>query len=222
MILPPVETDESLVAHGLYQQMHQGEPTRVQEFWTVHSLPDQAHIWRSQLVYDGRVPLSACYVLRDPELRPVQVVFYWRWQDGREDMVEYRFMPGYAIILQDNLAQDMILPAWYEVNPWHTITRNFVWFGYDQAINERQSFPVLSPGIQQGTLWPGLITVSASLERVDIMPGPAGPHKGFVFSVDQPGLGAQSLLFDEFGVPLRWELPGEQLVVRLAEYVRNP
>ncbi len=219
-MLPPVEADEELIAHGLYQQLRRGQPTRVQEFWTAHSLPDGALIWRSQLLYDGVMPLSACYLLRDPGFRPVQMVFYWRWQDGREDIVEYRLMPGYVTVLHGEQMQDMILPAGYEVYGWHTITENFLWAGYDRAARGAQTLSVVTPGIQAGTLWPNLISIDACLAQAEILPGPQGPHSGLVFVLNMAEMGPQRLHFDEHGVPVRWVLPEEELVVELAEYNR--
>lgn len=219
-MLPPVESDENLIAHGIYQQIHHGKATQVQEFWTVHSLPDTALIWRSQLIYDGVIPLSACYLLRDPEARPMQMVFFWRWQDGIEDAIEYRFLPGHIKILYREQIQDMILPADYEVYAWHTVTEHFLWNGYDRTKRGEQDIKIISPGIHEGTLWPRILAVQANLAQMQILPGKSGPHKGVVFAVDMPNVGAQRLHFDEFGVPLRWELPHDDLRVELAEYTR--
>ena len=42
------------------------------------------------------------------------MVFFWRWQDGREDMIEYRLLPDHMTILYHGEEQEMILPAGYE------------------------------------------------------------------------------------------------------------
>lgn len=219
-MLPPVEADEQLVAHGLYRQVRQGMPTKLQEFWSMHSLPDEATIWRSQLLYDGVMPVSACYLLRDPQFRPVQMVFYWRWQDGREDLIEYRFMPRHMVILYEDQVQDMILPADYEVYGWHTVTENLLWGSYNQKALGWQALTLVSPGIQHGTLWPTLIEMRAEYQGSEILPGPGGPHPTRLYAVEMPDTGAQTLHFDNFGVPLRWVLSEEQLTVELLEYVR--
>ncbi len=219
-MLPPVESDERLAAHGLYQQFRQGEPTRFQELWSVHMLPDQATIWRAQLVYDQVLPVSACYLLRDPDFQPVQMVFYWRWQDGREDLIEYRFMGGYAAILYRDQVQDMILPADYDVYGWHTIMSSLLWRRYDYRRQGRQTLTLLGPGLARGTLWPSLLEMEATLERYEIVPGPAGPYRGKAFAIRMPGLGPQTLVLDPFGVPLRWALPADHLAVELIEYKR--
>ncbi|MBN1963931.1 MAG: hypothetical protein JW910_04760 [Anaerolineae bacterium] len=220
MMLPPVEADETLVAHGVYQQVRGGKPTPVREFWTAHSLPDAATIWRSQLLYDGVLPLSACYLLRNPEHRPVQMVFMWRWQDGGDGMVEYRFMPGYMEILHGEQVNQMILPVAFDVYGWHTITEHFLCLGYDRAQRGTQRFTLVCPNIQDGTLWPMLMSVDATLSQTAIMPGQGGPHPGYLFDLDQPEIGPQQLRCDAFGVPLAWTLPGEQLTVELTEYTR--
>jgi hypothetical protein len=41
-----------------------------------------------------------------------------------------------------------------------------------------------------------------------------------VFSLQQPDVGLQYLHIDEFGVPIQWHLPAEQLSVILTEYTR--
>jgi len=46
-------------------------PARLREAWSVPVLPDYATVWRAQLVYDRALPVSACYLLRDPDFRPV-------------------------------------------------------------------------------------------------------------------------------------------------------
>jgi hypothetical protein len=219
-MLPPVEADEALVAQGRYQQIRQGRPTRMQEVWTAHGLPDGALIWRSHLLVDGVAPISACYLLRDPQWHPVQLVFYWRWQDGREDMIEYRFMPDHAIIVYRDRMQDMILPVGYEVYGWHTVTENFLWAGYDRLVRGTQSFSLVAPGIQHDTLWPSVVSLEAALEQSEILPGPGGPHGGFAFSIQMAEMGPQRLHFDEHGVPVRWALPEEELTVELVEYTR--
>lgn len=220
-MLPPVQPDEALLARGLYQQHRRGQPTEVHERWSIYSLPDGALIWRSELHY-GPALLSACYLLRDPDFRPAQMVFYWRWQDGRQDLIEYRFMPRHALILPHaGQPRQMILPAHCEVYGWHTVTEHFVWLGYDHARRGRQTMTVLNPNIEQGTLWPGTATLEVVLEQTEIAPGPDGPHKTHVFAIDQPGLGPQRLHVDEFGVPVRWEMDSEQMTVTLAEYIRE-
>lgn len=219
-MLPPVEADESLVAHGVYQQLRAGKPTRIQEFWTAHSLPDQAIIWRSQLLYDGVIPLSACYLLRDPEFRPMQLVFSWRWQDGTDDLIEYRFLPGFMEVLHGDDVREVILPARYDVYGWHTITEHFLWLGYDRLAQGEQSFTLVCPNIQAGTLWPTTMSLQATLSQIEIVPGQGGPHKAFLFDITQEAIGPQQLRFDAFGVPLRWLLAQEQLTVELAEYSR--
>lgn len=219
-MLPPVEADEELVAHGLYQQLRRGQPTRIQEFWTAHSLPDGALIWRSQLMYDGAMPLSACYLLRDPVSRPVQMVFYWRWQDGREDVIEYRLMPEYVTILHGGEMQDMIVPVGYEVYGWHTITEHFLWAGYNRVVRGEQTLTVVTPNIQAGTLWPYLMSIDVALAQAEILPGPQGPHSSLVYALRMAEMGPQHLHFDTHGIPVRWELPEEDLVVELAEYSR--
>jgi hypothetical protein len=219
-LLPPIEPDETLVAYGRYQQLRQERPTPIQEHWTVHTLPDGALIWRSQLSH-GTTPLSACYLLRDPQSRPVQLIFFWRWADGREDVAEYRFMPGYVTTFYHEQTQEMLLPARYEVYSWHTITENFVWMGYDQAARGAQHFNLVSPNIQDDTLWPGVIPLEAHLEQIQIAPGNDGPRKVAVFALQQPGVGLQYLHVDEFGVPLKWALPAEHLSAVIAEYTRT-
>jgi hypothetical protein len=220
-MLPPVESDELLVAHGLYEQKRQGESTKLQEFWSVHSLPDEAMIWRSQLIYDGLVPISACYLIRNPLSRPVQMVFYWRWPDGRDDMIEYRFALQHLTVLHQNQVQEMILPVDYQVYGWHTVTENLLWLGYNRTLGGQQTINMLAPGIQQGTLWPTLLQMNAEFDRVEIAPGLDGPFKAVSFFVDMPEVGAQRLYFDEFGVPVRWILPQEDLLVELVEYRRT-
>jgi hypothetical protein len=220
-MLPPIEPDEQLVAHGLYQQVRQDKPTKLQESWSVHSLPDQAMIWRSQLVYDGVLPISACYLLRDPAFQPMQMVFYWRWPDGREELIEYRFSPQHVTILYGGQAQDMILPVGSQVYGWHTIMENLLWLGYDRQRGGSQTIRILAPGIHQGTLWPSFMTMEATFDRTEIMPGPGGPYKAAAFVAEMPGIGLQHLYFDEFGVPLRWVLHDEQLRVELTEYRRT-
>ncbi len=219
-ILPPVEPDEALVAHGIYRQLRRGKSTRIQEFWTAHALSDGAQIWRSQLFFDGVTPISACFLLRDPDGRPVQMVFYWRWQSGRDDLVEYRFMPDYALVVHGGDVQKMILPANYEVYGWHTITEHFLWAGYDRRLQGRQAVTLVAPGIQHGTLWPALLQVDAELDRKEIVPGPDGPRLGYGFALTMPEIGAQRLHLDAYGVPVRWVLPVESLSVELAEYAR--
>ncbi|MBN2470468.1 MAG: hypothetical protein JXN59_07075 [Anaerolineae bacterium] len=219
-MLPPVEADEQLMARGLYHQVRQGVPTGVHELWSAHALPDEATIWRSQLAYEGVSPFSACYLLRDPDFRPIQLVFYWRWQDGREDLIEYRFMPRHMSILHGDTIQDMILPASYEVYGWHTVTEHALWASYNRASRGWQSITLVTPGIQGGTLWPALMQVRAEYQRSEIMPGPGGPHSARQFAVEMEEMGAQSLYFDGYGVPLRWVLPEENLVVELLEYER--
>lgn len=219
-MLPPVESDERLAARGLYQQIRRAEPTRFQEVWSIHRLPDEATIWRTQLLYDQAIPMSACYLLRDPDFRPVQMVFYWRWQDGREDLIEYRFMPGYATILYRDQAQDMILPADYDVFGWHTIMSHLLWRRYDYRKQGRQALTLIGPGLTGGTLWPALLEMEAVLDRREIIPGPAGPHKGSAFTLRMVELGPQTLVLDSFGVPLRWVLPAAQLTFELTEYER--
>ena len=219
-MLPPVEPDEQLIAHGLYQQVRDGHPTRLQEFWTVHGLPDRALIWRSQLLYNGVAPISACYLLRDPQFKPAQMVFYWRWPDGRDDLIEYRFAPGHMTILYRERAQEMILPVGYEVYGWHTITENFLWASYDRRVRGTQDFTLVVPGIHHGTLWPRLMFLQATHERSEILPGPGGPHSGFAFLVQMPEMGVQHLHLDDSGIPVRWVLPEEGLTVELSEYSR--
>lgn len=219
-MLPPIEADEQLMARGLYQQKRRGVATRMQEFWSVHALPDEATIWRSQLMFDGVMPVSACYLLRDPDFRPVQLVFYWRWQDGREDLIEYRFMPRHMTILYSDQAQDMILPAGYDVYGWHTVTENMLWGNYDYANRGWQELTLVAPGIHNGTLWPTLMQMRSTLQGSEIVPGPGGPHSARLFAIKMPELGEQTLHFDSYGVPLRWVLPQEQLTVELLEYER--
>ena len=219
-MLPPVEPDEQLVAQGVYQQLREGQTSHLQELWTLHGLFDGALIWRSQLLYDGIVPVSACYLLRDPSMTPLQMVFYWRWQDGVADMIEYRFYPRHVTILYQDMVQDMILPAGYEVYGWHTATENMLWLGYNHHEAGLQSLQVVCPGIHNGTLWPTVITVDAALERREIMPGPGGPYKASAFDVYMPDVGPQSLYFDEYGIPVCWRLPDDQFRVDLIEYSR--
>ncbi|GEM_PF-3398226 len=219
-MLPPVEVDEVLVAQGIYQQVREGQPTHIQEFWSLHALPDQALSWRSQIVSGGSHLLSTCYLLRDPTMRPVQMIFFWRWQDGSHEVVEYRFMPGYVTILYGDRVQEMILPARYQLYGWHTITEHFLWLDYDRHVAGTQDFMLICPGIQQGTLWPGLMPLQASLEQKQIAPGQGGPQQHIIFAVDQPEIGQQRLHFDAFGVPVRWELPDERLEVVLMDYTR--
>lgn len=219
MMLPPIEADEHLVARGLYRQVRQGTPTGVQEFWSAYALPDEATIWRSQLAHEGKPPFSACYLLRDPNFRPVQLVFYWRWQNGLEDLIEYRFMPRHMSILHGDDIQEMILPAGYDVYGWHTVTEHALWGNYDRAARGWQPLTLIAPGIQNGTLWPGLMQVRAEFQRNEILPGPGGPYSARVFAVEMDEMGEQALYFDGHGVPLRWVLPGE-LSVELLEYER--
>lgn len=219
-MLPPVESDEKLVAHGVYQQLRDDQPTGVQEYWTMHSLPDGATICRSQMLYDGVVPLSACYMIRDPENVPVQLVFYWRWDDEHEDMIEYRFAGRTMMIIHNRQAQEMILPPVYEVYAWHTITENLLWVGYNPITRGNQKFTIIAPGIHNKTLWPTTLVMDASYERGEILPGPDGPLKAATYAVDMPQLGPQHLSFDEFGIPLRWMLLTESMRVELLEYSR--
>lgn len=219
-MLPPIEADESLIARGHYQQYRDNKSTEVHEHWSVHSLPDNALIWRSQVFFND-IRLSACYLLRDPDHVPVQMVFIWRWQDGAEDMVEYSFMPRYATVIYENQTQDVILPAGCKLYCWHTITEDFIWLGYDYAKGGAQSFRVLKPGIQHGTLLPSISTLEAKLEQSEIIPGPKGPTRTYHFSISEPEVGSQTLHFDDFGVPIRWELPAEKLSVALKTYERG-
>ncbi|GAB4571903.1 MAG: hypothetical protein Kow0077_09820 [Anaerolineae bacterium] len=220
-MLPPIEADEQLIAHGLYRQLRRGVPTKIQEFWSVHALADQATIWRSQLLYEGVMTISACYLLRNPAFRPVQLVFYWRWHDGREDMIEYRFQERHMTILHQNQVQDMILPAHFEVYGWHTVTENLVWRSYDQRRRGTQHMTLVLPGVHRGTLWPALAEMDVAYEQTQIAAGPGGPHSAQVFAVTMPEVGPQTLYLDQHGVPLRWALSSdEQLVVELQEYIR--
>jgi hypothetical protein len=219
-MLPPVEPDEQLIAHGLYQQIRDGSPTRLQEFWTVHGLPDDAMIWRSQLLYDGAMPITACYLLRDPLFQPVQMVVYWRWEDGREDLIEYRFAERFATIVYHNQTRDMILPASFEVYGWHTITEHLLWGRYNRTRGDWQTLNLVAPDIANGTLWPTVMTMQARLDRSQIAPGPQGPRQVSVFAVDMPEIGPQELHFDQFGVPVFWGLSSQTLQVDLIEYAR--
>jgi hypothetical protein len=220
-MLPPVETDEHLVAHGLYRQVRQGTPTKLQEFWSIHTLPDEASIWRSQWLYEGAMPVSACYLLRDPEFHPVQMVYYRRWHDGREDMIEYRFAPRHMTVLYRDQAQDMILPAGYEVCGWHTVMEHLWWGRYEQQLRGWQTLTCVAPGIHNGTLWPAMLRVDAELQRSEILPGPGGPYSTRVYALEVAGMGSRTVHLDPLGVPLRWAFPEEQLVVELSEYVRQ-
>ncbi len=219
-MLPPIESDEHLEAYGLYRQIRQGEQTRIQEYWTLHTLPDSAAVWRSQLLFDGVAPISACYLLRDPAGRPVQMVFYWRWPEGGDDLIEYRFAPRYMTVLHQDQQQEMILPAHFEVYGWHTITEHLLWMQYDYQRAGQQTFTLICPGIQHGVLWPATIRMQAALIRREIMPGPGGPHQAAAFALEVADMGGQTLHFDEYGVPLRWTLPEENLIVELIEYAR--
>ena len=219
-MLPPVEADEHLLAQGLYQQLHHDSPTEIREQWSIHSLPDNALIWRSQLLYSN-MPLSACYLLRDPDYNPVQMVFFWQWQNGQHGMVEYRFMPRYAMIVEGDHAQDVILPANFGLYCWHTITEHFLWLKYDWDRGGKQSFNLLKPGVQRGTLRPSVTSLEATLTQTQIMPGPNGPTKAHVFAIHEPDIGPQTLHINELGVPLRWDLPSENLTVILDAYTRD-
>lgn len=219
-MLPPIESDETLVASGTYQQIRRGENTRVQETWSMHSLPDAAQIWRSQLLYNGAVLISSCYLLRAPDGRPVQLIFFWRWPEGHEDFVEYRFNGGYATVVHKGHAQEMILPADFVVYGWHTITENFLWNRYDRRRGGTQSFTIVAPGIQSGTVKPSLMAMEARLKQNQILPSPDGPTRAYIFEIDMPQMGPQEMCFDAFGVPLSWSLEAEDLKVELVEYSR--
>lgn len=216
-MLPPIESDELLVAHGLYQQYRDQERTEIHELWTLHSLPDGATIWRSQLLYLN-IPLSACYLLRDPTSLPVQMVFFWRWQDGREDYIEYRFMPGYVTVIHQDEEENHILPAHYGVYGWHTITEHFVWLDYDRTKSSPQTLRLVKPGIQDNTLRPTVTALEAAYNGTEIQPGPNGPVTVQVYTISEPFIGEQILRIDEFGIPLKWELEAEKLAVALDEY----
>ncbi len=83
-------------------------------------LPDYATVWRAQLVYDRALPVSACYLLRDPDFRPVQKVLL-ALEDRREDLIECWFIAGGATVLYRDPVQDMILPTDYEIHGECTI-----------------------------------------------------------------------------------------------------
>lgn len=219
-MLPPIEVDESLVAYGQYRQVRQGKQTGVHELWTLHVLVDGASIWRSQRLHEDVMPVSACYLLRDPVFRPVQMVFYQRWQDGREDLIEYRFAARHMTILYRDQAQDMILPADYEVYAWHTVMEH-QWWGRYQRRHDLQNMTLVAPGIHTHTLWPVLLHMEADLQRTEILPGPDGPHSTRVFAVESPDFGPRTVHIDSAGVPLRWESAAELLTVELVEYVRQ-
>jgi hypothetical protein len=215
-----VEPDEHLQAQGVYQQSRQGRATALREYWSVHDLQDGTTIWRSHLLAEAEIPLSACYMLRNPLGAPMQLGFYWRWPDSRDDYIEYRFMPDHLVIFYRRQMQTMILPTGCEVYGWHTLTEHALWAGYDRARGGIQEIALLAPGVHQGTLWPSVLHVHLTPAGSQIIAGLNGPQAGRRFMVDMPDVGLQQLYFDQFGVPLRWIKMDEHVTVDLVEYAR--
>jgi len=82
--------------------------------------------WRAQFVHDRALPVSACYLLCDPDFRPVLAL-----GDGREDLIECCFIAGGATVLYRDPVQDMILPTDYEIHGGRTIMGSMGWRCYD-------------------------------------------------------------------------------------------